>query len=59
MKKDILHYLKEHLSKRRYQHTLCVASIALLLGKLHNLPSEEIEIAALLHDSAKWMVKID
>lgn len=46
-------YAREHLSSKRYAHTLRVADTAERLAKLHGLDPEQARLAALLHDSAR------
>ena len=47
-------YLKSHISRERYAHTLNVAKLAVEIAKKHGVRElEKIEIAALLHDCAK------
>ena len=46
-------YAREHLSGKRYAHTLRVADTAERLAKLHGLDPEQARLAALLHDSAR------
>ena len=45
---------KKFEGKKRWNHILGVKDLALKLGKLYNLDLEKIEIAALLHDYAKY-----
>lgn len=59
--KKIKKYLKKHLTKDRYQHTLGVAYTAVAMAMRYNPNTgnsefiKRAEIAGLLHDSAKCM----
>ena len=59
--KKIKKYLKKHLTKDRYHHTLGVASTAVAMAMRYNPdPSnsnfiKRAELAGLLHDCAKCM----
>lgn len=59
--KKIKKYLKKHLTKERYQHTLGVAYTAMALAMKYNPDTsnsdfvKKAEIAGLLHDCAKNM----
>ncbi len=59
--KKIKKYLKKHLTKERYQHTLGVAYIAMALAMKYNPDTsnadfvKKAELAGLLHDCAKNM----
>ena len=59
--KKIKKYLKKHLTKDRYQHTLGVAYIAVAMAMRYNPNTsnsefiKRAEIAGLLHDCAKCM----
>lgn len=61
MTKKIKKYLKKHLTKDRYVHTLGVASIAVAMAMRYNPDTatsefmEKAELAGLLHDCAKCM----
>lgn len=46
-------FVKPHLTKERFDHTLRVAETAVMLGDLYHEPEEEIELAAIFHDYAK------
>ena len=46
-------YLKEHLSKKRYNHSVNVAGAALELARRFNGDTDKAYIAGLLHDCAK------
>ena len=57
--KKIKKYLKKHLTKERYQHTIGVAYTAVSMAMRYNPDTEnsdfmkKAEIAGLLHDCAK------
>lgn len=61
MKKTLKKYLKKHLSKERYQHTLGVAYTAIAMAMKYNPDTnnsdfiKKAEVAGLLHDCAKNM----
>lgn len=55
LEEKIKDYLKEHLSERRYNHTLGVCQSAIELAKLYGEDIEKAKIAALIHDMAKEM----
>lgn len=59
MNEELIHkidkYLKKHLDKKRYIHTLGVAYTATSLAMIHDVNVERAYIAGLLHDSAKCM----
>ena len=46
-------YLKAHLSKKRYNHSLNVAESAVELARLYGEDESKAQIAGLLHDVAK------
>ncbi|MBR1864008.1 MAG: bis(5'-nucleosyl)-tetraphosphatase (symmetrical) YqeK [Ruminococcus sp.] len=48
-------YLKEHLSKKRYNHSLNVANAAVMLAKKYGGDADKAYTAGLLHDIAKEM----
>lgn len=48
-------YLKEHLSKKRYNHSINVANAALMLTRKHGGDPDNAYVAGLLHDVAKEM----
>ena len=54
---DIKSYLKENLSKYRYEHIMGVRDMAIKLGLIYGLDLYKVEISALLHDSAKDISK--
>lgn len=53
IKKDLL----ENISKNRYLHTMRVVETCERLAKVHNEDLEKVRLAALLHDSAKFISK--
>lgn len=48
-------YLKEHLSKKRYNHSINVANAAVMLARKHGGDADKAYVAGLLHDIAKEM----
>ncbi len=46
-------YIKDHLSKKRAQHSINVAEAALKLAKLYNADEDKAYLAGLLHDVCK------
>lgn len=52
---EILEYLSEKLSAKRFQHVLSVQEMAVDLARIHKADVWHASLAALLHDSAKWM----
>ena len=52
---EVLLYLKNHLNEKRYNHTLSTADCAAKLAQRYNVDKEKTQIAAILHDCAKWM----
>ena len=46
-------YLKEHLSKKRYTHSVNVANSAVELAKRYGADADKAYVAGLLHDVAK------
>ena len=46
-------YLKENLSKKRYEHSLLVAKEAKSLAKIYHVDEEKAYLAGLMHDIAK------
>ena len=46
-------YLKEHLSKKRYNHSVNVAGAALELARRYGGDADKAYVAGLLHDCAK------
>ncbi|MEG0845849.1 MAG: nicotinate-nucleotide adenylyltransferase [Niameybacter sp.] len=47
------HYVKEHLSTGRYEHTKGVVEMSIELANCHNVDADKVFIAALFHDLAK------
>lgn len=52
---EIQQYLSDKLSAKRFQHVLAVQEMAIDLACIHNADVWHANLAALLHDSAKWM----
>ena len=52
---DIQQYLSDKLSAKRLQHVLAVQEMAVDLARVHSANVWHANLAALLHDSAKWM----
>lgn len=52
-------YLKEHLSKKRYNHSVNVANSAVYLAKKYGSDTDKAYVAGLLHDIAKEMPVAD
>ena len=52
---DIQQYLSDKLSAKRLQHVLGVQEMAADLARVHGANVWHANLAALLHDSAKWM----
>jgi predicted HD superfamily hydrolase involved in NAD metabolism len=50
-------YAREHLSNKRYVHTLRVAETAERLAEIHGLDSKKARLAGLLHDAAREVGK--
>lgn len=46
-------YLKDHLSKKRYTHSVNVANAAVTLAKRYGADTDKAYVAGLLHDVAK------
>ncbi|MGC8764927.1 MAG: bis(5'-nucleosyl)-tetraphosphatase (symmetrical) YqeK [Brevinematia bacterium] len=55
MNEDIVNYIKEHLSKERFLHSLGVREISRVFAKRYSLSPDRLEVAALLHDVGKEM----
>lgn len=51
----IIQYIKENLKESRYVHTLGVADYAVKLAEINGVDKDKAEIAALIHDAAKYM----
>jgi predicted HD superfamily hydrolase involved in NAD metabolism len=52
---EIQEYLSAKLSAKRIQHVLSVQEMAVDLARVHKANVWHANLAALLHDSAKWM----
>ena len=52
---EILQYLSEKLSEKRLQHVISVQEMAVDIASVHEVSVWHANLAALLHDSAKWM----
>ena len=52
---EIERYLKSKLTPERYAHVLSVRELALDLAEKHRADLRKVNLAALLHDCAKWM----
>ena len=52
---EIQQYLSDKLSEKRFQHVLSVQEMAVDLACVHEVDVWHANLAALLHDSAKWM----
>lgn len=52
---EIQQYLSDKLSTERLQHVLAVQEMAVDLASVHKADVWQASLAALLHDSAKWM----
>lgn len=52
---EIQQYLSDKLSEKRLQHVLSVQEMAVDLACVHEVDVWHANLAALLHDSAKWM----
>jgi predicted HD superfamily hydrolase involved in NAD metabolism len=52
---EIEQYLQSHLKGKRCQHVLSVRDMAVDLAKKYQADIDKVNLAALLHDSARWM----
>ncbi len=52
---EIQQYLSDKLSEKRYRHVLSVQEMSVDLARAHRANVWHANLAALLHDSAKWM----
>ena len=52
---EIEKYLKSKLTPERYTHVISVRELALDLAKKYDANLRKVNLAALLHDCAKWM----
>ena len=56
---EALEIVKEQLKLSRYEHTIRVTDTAVDLAKYYEQPIDKIEIAAILHDYAKYRDKAE
>ncbi|UOQ93803.1 bis(5'-nucleosyl)-tetraphosphatase (symmetrical) YqeK [Halobacillus shinanisalinarum] len=56
---ELLEFVQPHLTKTRYEHTVRVADTALILASRFGSNPKKTEIAAILHDYAKYKSKED
>ncbi len=54
-KSELSAYLKEHLPRKRRKHVAGVRDTAVKYAAAHGVDRQSAELAALLHDAAKWM----
>ncbi len=54
-KSELAAYLEEHLPAKRLKHVAGVRDTATEYAAAHGVDTERAELAALLHDAAKWM----
>ena len=52
---EIDKYLRSKLKPRRYEHVLSVRDTAINLARSYDADLRKVNLAALLHDCAKWM----
>ena len=52
---DILDFLRQKLKPNRLKHVLSVRDTAASIAPQYGVDQQQIELAALLHDCAKWM----
>lgn len=52
---EILNYLTENLDPERFDHVISVQETAVALAQNHKADIWKVNLAALLHDLAKWM----
>ena len=52
---EIEKYLKEKLKPKRYDHVFSVRDLAIDLARRYRADAQTVNLAALLHDCAKWM----
>lgn len=57
LKKKIISYLEEHLKESRLIHTYNVVDLAVNMAQKNGEDVQKAELAALLHDAAKYMYK--
>lgn len=53
-KDEAINIIRPHLKQERFEHTLRVADTAVKLAVLYDEPVEKVELAAILHDYAKY-----
>ncbi len=53
--KSLILQLQNHLSKKRFEHSLAVAKVAMQIAESNNLNKRKIFLAALLHDYCREM----
>ncbi|GGJ83588.1 hypothetical protein GCM10007063_02610 [Lentibacillus kapialis] len=51
---EAIDLIRPHLKQARFDHTLRVAETAVLLAEKNNEPVDKVELAAILHDYAKY-----
>ncbi|MCZ6681250.1 MAG: bis(5'-nucleosyl)-tetraphosphatase (symmetrical) YqeK [Candidatus Poribacteria bacterium] len=56
---EIEQYLRSRLKPYRYAHVLSVQDVAIDLAERYKANSQKINLAALLHDCAKWMSDLE
>ena len=56
LKKEIIPYIEEHLKPSRLEHTLRVTKLAKEMAEKFGADVNKAEIAALLHDMAKYEI---
>ena len=54
---EIIEYLRENLSEKRFHHSLCVADAAKRLAELNGADSDKCYLTGLLHDICKEIPK--
>lgn len=52
---EILHYLSDRVEADRLEHVISVQETAVTLARYHDADVWKVNLAALLHDIAKWM----
>ncbi|UOR12247.1 bis(5'-nucleosyl)-tetraphosphatase (symmetrical) YqeK [Halobacillus amylolyticus] len=56
---ELLEFVQPHLTETRYEHTVRVTETALILANRFGSNQEKTEVAAILHDYAKYKSKED
>lgn len=51
--------LSKLLGRERFEHSLSVQRVAIDLARHHGIPEEKARLAGLLHDSARWMDRLE